>query len=279
MTFPVEINVFNLHLHPHPVMEAIGYTGGAQLYFFLRRRQRRRAISLDPVVPIEPNLWLLVGCVFGALVGAKLLAWAESWDEYRTAIAGGDWHALIGGKTIVGGLLGGWVGVEVAKRRVGVTSSTGDLFVFPLIVGIAVGRVGCFLTGLADHTHGVATTLPWAVDFGDGVTRHPTQLYEIAWLALLGVALWRFSRRLPSADLESPGAPPRVRGLTDTLAQGKPGSLFRLFLIGYLGFRFAVEFIKPSDKPLLGLSAIQVACAAGVAVCVLQLRRRGATAR
>jgi prolipoprotein diacylglyceryltransferase len=51
------------------------------------------------------------------------------------------------------------------------------------------------------------------------------------------------------------------------------GVLFRLFLIGYLGFRFLVEFIKPSDKPLLGLSAIQIACLTTVIVCIFQLRR------
>jgi prolipoprotein diacylglyceryltransferase len=56
------------------------------------------------------------------------------------------------------------------------------LHVFPLILDTCIGRVGCFLTGLADHTHGVATALPWAVGFGDGVGRHPTQLCESAFL-------------------------------------------------------------------------------------------------
>src|SRR5688572_21906175 len=107
VTFPVEFNVFGTHLHPHPVMEVLAYSGGAQLYFFLRRRSRR----LQPAVPLEANLWILVGCVFGALFGAKLLAIAEGWSEYAREIATGNWPALLGGKTIVGGLLGGWAGV------------------------------------------------------------------------------------------------------------------------------------------------------------------------
>ena len=74
---------------------------------------------------------------------------------------------------IVGGLLGGWAGVEIAKRVLRIRYSTGDLFVFPLVVGMSIGRVGCFLTGLDDHTCGTWTGLPWAVDFGDG-PRHPT---------------------------------------------------------------------------------------------------------
>jgi prolipoprotein diacylglyceryltransferase len=57
------------------------------------------------------------------------------------------------------------------------------------------------------------------------------------------------------------------------------GELFRLFMLGYLSFRFAVEFIKPSDKPLAGLSAIQVACAAGSAWCVVSLWRGWQPAR
>ena len=93
--------------------------------------------------------------------------------------------AALGGKTIVGGLHGGWAGVELAKWRLGIRHSTGDVFVFPLIFGMSVGRIGCFLTGLPDHTYGNHTSLPWAVNFGDG-PRHPTQLYDIVFLCLLG---------------------------------------------------------------------------------------------
>jgi prolipoprotein diacylglyceryltransferase len=261
MTFPYEFHLLGLRLHPHAVMEICGYTGGSQLYFFLRRREKR----LAPPVPIEANLWLLVGCVFGALFGAKILALLESWREIQAEVAAGNTIALLAGKTIVGGLLGGWIGVEIAKRIQGIRRSTGDLFVFPLIIGIALGRVGCFLTGLADHTCGIATNLPWGIDFGDGIRRHPTQLYEIFWLLEMGVLLTvmkvvraRKARWFSVLDVS--------------------GSLFRLFLIGYFGFRFFVEFIKPSDKPLLGLSAIQATCLVAVIVCVVQLirsKRRG----
>ena len=127
----------------------------------------------------------------------------------------------------------------MADRR---ADGHGDLYVFPLIVGIAVGRVGCFLTGLADDTYGTATSLPWGVDFGDGVARHPTQLYEIAFLAALAAALaWRARRPYPRGDL------------------------FKLFMAAYLGWRLLIDFIKPAHATLLGLSAIQLACIAGLA--------------
>ena len=86
----------------------------------------------------------------------------------------------MGGKTIVGALIFGLISVELMKRYIGVRQSTGDLYAIPLALGIAIGRIGCFLTGLSDNTYGTPTTLPWAVNFGDGIPRHPTQLYEIA---------------------------------------------------------------------------------------------------
>ena len=140
------------------------------------------------------------------------------------------------GKTIVGGLAGGLIAVELVKKRFGVRSATGDLFAIPLAVGIAVGRIGCFLTGLADQTYGSPTSLPWGVDFGDGVLRHPTQLYDIAFLAALVMILLAFSRR-PHA----------------------PGDEFKIFMIGYAGWRLLVDFLKPAEC-VFGISAIQIVC-------------------
>ena len=246
MHFPLYLNLLGLRVHPHLLMELLAYTGGFQLYLALRRRGVRS--GQIPPQPLERTLWLLVGAVLGAVVGSKTLAWAESpWDYLPY------WNhpvAWLGGKTIVGGLLGGWAGVELAKHRLGIARRTGDLYVFPLILGMAVGRVGCFLTGLADHTHGTPSAVPWAIDYGDGIPRHPTQLYEIAFLLLLGVALFTRSRR-PHPE----------------------GHLLRLFLLCYFLMRFAIEFIKPTYKPYLGLSAIQLASLAGAGVCAWQLAR------
>ncbi|HEY1684893.1 MAG TPA: prolipoprotein diacylglyceryl transferase family protein [Tepidisphaeraceae bacterium] len=264
MTFPYYFHIGHARLHPHEVMELIAYTAAAQFYWWLRRRHP------EAQVPMEENLWVIVGAAVGALLGAKILAWIESAPDYWAA----GWISLIGGKTIVGALLGGWAGVEIAKKMIGWKERTGDLFVLPLALGMAIGRIGCFLTGLSDHTYGIATSLPWGVDFGDGVHRHPTQIYEMIFLLIWGGLLWiwwnrsSFSRPACGALADNqtrPASGAAKRGM-------RRGDLFRIFMIGYLAMRLAIEFIKPTWKPYLGLSAIQCACIGGIIVAVWQLR-------
>lgn len=214
-------------LHPHLLFEALAYFVGFQLYRLARRRR-------GDVVDSETRWSVIVAAAVGAAVGSKLLAWAEHPAD----------GFLVSGKTIVGGLLGGWLAVEWAKRRAGVVERTGDLFAVPLCVGIAVGRIGCFLTGLPDKTYGRPTSLPWGVDLGDGVGRHPTQLYEILFLAVLGLWLSRSRARLEDGSL------PR-------------GALFDRFVVAYFAFRLAVDFLKPGE-PHLGLTAIQWGAVAGL---------------
>lgn len=229
--------------HPelHPLFEALGYAGGFAVYKW-QRAEQGDALS-------DERRWMVIAAAaVGALVGARALGLLE-----QTPRVGLHWNELLqpGGKTIVGGLLGGWAGVELVKRVMGVRSRTGDLFALPLCVGIAIGRLGCFFAGLADDTYGVATTLPWGVDFGDGVRRHPTQLYEFLFLIMLAAVLWWWQRR-PHGE----------------------GHVFRGFMAAYLGWRLVIDFIKP--QPLVGgMNWIQWACVAGLVVLgVSEVRER-----
>jgi phosphatidylglycerol---prolipoprotein diacylglyceryl transferase len=227
ITFPVYLGG-PLQLHPHFVLESLAYT----IAFRLALRRFKR----DNIDGAQRSL-VIVGGLAGALLGSKGLAIVQHWDEWR----GVSMDLLFQGKTIVGALLGALAGVELTKKIIGVKQSTGDAFAYPLIVGTAIGRVGCFLTGLSDRTYGVATSLPWGVDFGDGISRHPTQLYEVGFMVgLLLFLRWRSTFAIRSGDL------------------------FRFYLICYLGFRVAIDFIKPDFHPWLGLSAIQVACLLGL---------------
>ncbi|MFG6464364.1 prolipoprotein diacylglyceryl transferase [Roseateles sp. DXS20W] len=186
------------------------------------------------------NFGVLVGLLIGAALGNKLVFLIERPDIARTL-----WESRSlawPGQSIVGGLLGGLIGVEIAKKLTGQTRSTGDAMVWPIAVGLGLGRVGCFLAGLHDDTYGLPTALPWGVDFGDGTPRHPTQLYEIAVVLPLGWLLHR------------------ARFAT-------PGLAFKLFLAGYLLWRLAIEFLKPVPVAYpLGLSGIQWTCLVALAV-------------
>ena len=242
MTFPLWIRLGPLTLHPHLVFELLGYAAGYAAYRVLRAR------TPDPI-PDRTRWIVLTAAAVGAALGSRVAFWLD--DPAFTWAHRGEPAFWIGGKSIVGGLLGGWAAVEWAKRRVGETRATGDLYVAPLALGLAIGRVGCFLTGLSDHTYGVATTLPWGVDFGDGVRRHPTQLYES--LFALGLAA------LAIAGLRRPAR--------------RSGALFLAFVIAYLLYRVALETIKPGPFFYAGLDGIQVVSLLGAAYALRRLVR------
>jgi phosphatidylglycerol:prolipoprotein diacylglycerol transferase len=261
----VHFPVYIWGIHPHLLFEGLGYAVAFALFLWLRR-QRGDAIDV-------PLRWTVIAAAFvGGALGSKILYWAE--DPAATLARWHDPVYLLGGKTIVGGLIGGWIAVELMKRYVGISESTGDLFAVPLAVGIAMGRIGCFLTGLSDKTYGTLTSLPWGVDFGDGVRRHPTQLYEAAFLAVVAVLLYRL---LPIRDAARRGGSVSTRELFGRPLQN--GDIFKLFIISYLGLRVVLDFWKPSDPIVVaGMGSLQFASLIGVAIAARQMYRRPRTA-
>ena len=247
----------------HLIFDILAYSGGSALYWHFKKRD-----SSSSSTSLDQTITLTIALLFGAAIGAKCLAWLEHPHLYFPALLGSgveasshsylpssqSLQAWLGGKTLVGGLLGAWFGVEIAKHRLKITESTGDAFVLPLIWGIGIGRWGCFLSGLADHTHGLPSHTPFAYDFGDGIPRHPTQLYESCFVFMFG-ALLIFSKPIWSRYFPT------------------KGSTFRLFLSGYLLWRFFIEFLKPSPKFYAGLSAIQWASVIGASIAIASLRR------
>jgi prolipoprotein diacylglyceryltransferase len=240
MEFPAYFHVGPVSLHPHWVFETAAWT----IAFWWYSRQRRVA---GDVIDDRGRTWVIAAAAIGGVIGSRLLYLLE--DPARTAARWTDPSFLTGGKTIVGGLIGGLIAVEWVKRRIGISLPTGDLLTIPLTAGIAIGRIGCFLSGLEDHAYGTPTTLPWGVDFGDGVARHPTQLYEVLFLAGLGMAIVALRRR-----------------------RHELGDQFKAFMVAYLSWRFAIDFLKPGAS-IAGLSVLQWACLATLAYYAPHLPR------
>jgi uncharacterized radical SAM superfamily Fe-S cluster-containing enzyme/prolipoprotein diacylglyceryltransferase len=172
------------------------------------------------------KLAIALGAFCGGMLGAKLPFVLADWDGFLDGTA---W--LDDGKTIVAGLVGGYLGVQVAEWTLGLKVTMCDSFAVPVAAAIAVGRLACFHAGCC---HGTVTSLPWGVDFGDGGLRHPTQLYESAFHLLAALVLYRLYRR--------------------RLLRGQ---LIRLYFIAYFVYRFATEFIRPEPELWLGLTGYQ----------------------
>ena len=133
------------------------------------------------------RLALLFGVIVGGALGAKL---PYVLGDPEGAVTGTAW--LSDGRTITWGLVGGYFGVELAKLLASVKGKTGDGFAVPVAVSVAVGRLGCFHAGCC---YGAPTDLPWGWDFGDGIARHPNQLYEVAFHLTMAAAMVWVGRR------------------------------------------------------------------------------------
>lgn len=192
--------------------------------------------------------WVPVGALLGAVLGAKLgMLLFEPWEDFRALMA----QMLdldFTGKTVVGALAGGYLGVELAKRRVGITQRTGDAFAVAMPLGMGLGRLGCFCHGCCS---GIAWDGPWAVEIG-GILRHPAQLYEAVFDLGLAALAWRW----------------RDRGWPE-------GHLFRRVLMGYAAIRFGLEPLRDDFHVLLGpLSGVQVVCLLTIVGFTLAMARR-----
>ncbi len=214
---------------------------GMQLYFFLNKKS-----SLDS----DKKIWYILGALIGALLGSRLLAALE--DPYLF-FHPPTWLYYYVNKTIIGGIAGGILGIEIAKKFLGIKTNTGDQVVVPLMVAIIIGRIGCQLTGVADGTIGVPCDYLWCFKQGDEFSRHPIPLYEIVEITLLLPLLYHWMR----------------------IKKFKEGFVFRLFIIIYFGTRFFFEFLKETHSVILGLSAIQVTCLLVVIYYIFDSIKRG----
>lgn len=227
------------HLAIHTLFDILAWAASLLTLFGLRR-------TWFAANPVEPPLRpaYVVAVIFGAGCGAWFFGTLNLW---ASSIGGF-------GRSVEGALAGAILAIEIFKKWNGVTARTGAIYALPLCVGVAVGRIGCLLSGLEDNTHGVATGAAWGWDFGDGILRHPVQLYESLIMAVFGI-VW----------LLMVG-----RGNTFWKTIG-----FYLVTGFYAVQRFGIEFWKPYEPVIAGLNVFQLLSLALLAYAVRMI----ATAR
>lgn len=228
MELPFEPVLFGYTVNIHLVLEYLAFFLAFRYYVFLRKKR-------EDYISSNNRLSIILGAAAGALIGSRLVGILEN---PLVTFSTKNMIQILNIKTIMGGLFGGLLGVELAKRIIGEKRSSGDLFVLPIIVGIFIGRIGCFLSGVNEFTYGVETEFFLGMDLGDGVLRHPIALYELVFLIMLFISL-RYLQK-------------------EYVIQS--GELFKFFMLTYFGFRFFIEFLKPNTFFILGLSTIQILC-------------------
>jgi phosphatidylglycerol---prolipoprotein diacylglyceryl transferase len=233
LNFPAYIQLGSYKILLHAIFETAAFFIGFRYFLFLRRKQ-------GDVIESSNRIWIIIGAIFGSLIGSRLIGGLENITALQHAA--NKVLYFYQNKTIVGGFLGGLFGVELIKKFIKEQSPSGDLFVYPIIVALIFGRIGCFSMGIYEETYGTVTTVPWALNLGDGLLRHPVCIYEILFLITLWLSLVQVQKRYAMAN----------------------GALFKLFMIAYLTFRFVLDFIKPHYAFTIGLSTIQISCLLGL---------------
>lgn len=237
--FPRIFQLGGFTLHTYGLLVVLGYGAG----LWLARRQAHRN-GLDPNRVLDLGIFMALA----AVVGSKVLMLVEDWRFY-SANPGSIFTlaTLQAAGVFYGGFFGALAAAVWYVRRHRLPFlQTADAFVPGLLLGHAIGRMGCFAAGCC---WGRPSSVPWAVTFSDpyahdlvgvplGQPLHPAQLYEVGALLLLWGIVMRIARR-------------RVF----------PGQLLSLYLILYGVARFALEFARDragSQMPfgLLSLSQL-----------------------
>lgn len=191
-------------------------------------------------------LIIYLGALVGGFAGAKIAYLiAEGWLDWESP---DRWLRWATGKSVLGGLLGAYAGVEITKHVVGHKQSTGDAFAVIVPVGILLGRVGCYLNGccLGRPFAGV-----FAVRDRLGIERWPAPFVEGAFQVVILCIILILQRSGILRD-----------------------RLFFLYLTAYGVFRFLHEFVRDTPKIWLGLSGYQCIALVMAVLGLVMMRRR-----
>ena len=230
---PVLLEVAGLTIATHEFFVGLGLLVAVGVF---SAEQRRRGET-------DPRLWAVVAV---GLAWGGVFMYAGTWFQHLDLRqnAGFVEQFLYGNRSVIGGLVGAYLGVLLGKRLTGYTARTGALFAPAVAAGMAVGRFGCFFT----ENPGTPTGHGWGIVLDPasaertgalaGVPLHPSFAYEIVFqVAALAMLV----------------------GYRDRLTE--PAGLFTLYVAGYAIFRFLVEFVRGNEVVWLGLSRPQLVLA------------------
>ena len=216
----------------------------------------------------ERLLAIYIAALVSAFLGAKVVYLAaEGWMFWA---APDRWLIWATGKTILGALLGGYVGVEVAKKVTGYTQATGDWFALIAPVGIVLGRVGCLLHGCCLGR--ACAPAWWTIADARGVARWPAVPVEMGFNGLALAFFLTLSRVDKSTNgtegHENQSSPFRVLSCLSWTKLGVQlrGQHFHIYLMAYGTFRFAHEFLRATPRMSGAFSGYQIAALGCVAL-------------
>lgn len=252
-----ELNVFGFEFHP--VINSYGFMlmmAFYSCYYFLNKDLKE--MGYDSKLAAD----IVFAAAVGGILGSKIYYLIENLDRVIADPMGMIFSGA--GLVFLGGLMGGTLGVTwVLKKNKLQWFKFADVVAPLLMLGYAIGRVGCLLVG---DDYGKPTHLPWGISFPDGLppstyrvfqtyypwinlegfdpgvlTVHPTQIYE----TILGLGIFYFLYQ---------------KRKTVTVA----GSLFFTYLIFAGSERFVIEFFRVNTKYLFGLSGSQL-----ISICMI----------
>lgn len=260
---PILYTLGALPIRGYGVAMAIAFVVG-----ILIARRRARSLGHDPDLIVDLAFFVIIASIAGARAAYVLVHWnafrLEPSQIFRIWDGGLAQYGGVTAGTIVGLLF-------FARRRVNAWEGA-DIVAPSLALGIAIGRVGCFLNGCC---HGVVCDLPWAVTFPPGSHAqyafpgqavHPTQLYAV----LAGVVIFAI---LLVADRRRP-----FRGF-----------LFWLFVMLLAAYRLAIDplrhyeaasyIVRTETLSLTGNQLMSIALIVLAVVYMLHLGRRGPSSK
>jgi phosphatidylglycerol:prolipoprotein diacylglycerol transferase len=184
-----------LTLHTYGVLLALAFLAGLWAAGWQARKAGMNASAIADMA---------VYVLIAGLVGAKLLLLVVEWSHYSRNPK--ELFSLVqSGGVFYGGLIGALPVAWWYARRHSLSGwQTADVLAPAVVIGQAVGRIGCLAAGCC---HGRAAEVPWAISFSDeyahrvvgtplGTPLHPTQIYEsVACLVIFFILVAMAARK------------------------------------------------------------------------------------